>query len=450
MVHVKFEKVTLIFPNYINREKFGDPSDPPLGIAYIAAVLRNEGYKVSIIDANAENLSDDNIIELLKQNDTKIVAISCNYSPLHNPTITLSERIKTEFNIPIIVGGNHATAMAEKILSSSYAIDYIVLGEGERTVLNLVKALENNTPLNQILGVAFREDGKVCRTPDAPLIEDLDQIPDPAYDLLPMKKYNRYNIITSRGCPFKCTYCASNIVFRRRVRYRSPIRVLDEIEFLIKKFGLKHFWFSDDTFTTNTNYTISLLDEMQKRSLKITWSCLTRIDVVKRETLEKMKKSGCSYISYGIESGNQHILDEIGKNITTKEILEALNLTHDVGIPQYGFFIVGFPGETRNSIMDDFKLIMESKLDGAAFNILIPLPGTKMMDQLVQKKLIDLDTIQWDFLFARTPDEAHESYSANLASKWTDNLTGKDLVESCIVGHYLPKIKKYLDENSCD
>ena len=211
MVHVKFEKVTLIFPNYINREKFGDPSDPPLGIAYIAAVLRNEGYKVSIIDANAENLSDDNIIELLKQNDTKIVAISCNYSPLHNPTITLSERIKTEFNIPIIVGGNHATAMAEKILSSSYAIDYIVLGEGERTVLNLVKALENNTPLNQILGVAYRDEGKVCRTQDAPLIEDLDQIPDPAYDLLPMKKYNRYNIITSRGCPFKCTYCASNI-----------------------------------------------------------------------------------------------------------------------------------------------------------------------------------------------------------------------------------------------
>ena len=440
----------MLFPNYICRERFGDPSDPPLGIAYIAATLRNAGYTVSIIDANAENLSNYDIVQLLKQYNTDLVAISCNYSPLHNPTLRLSGRIKAEFDIPVIVGGNHATAMAEKILLSTHTIDYVVLGEGERVMLNLIQALETDTPVHQIEGIAFRVGNTVYRTPDAPLIEDLDLIPDPAYDLLPMEKYTRYNIITSRGCPFRCTYCASNIIFRRKVRYRSPKRVVDEIEFLIQRYGLKHFWFSDDTFTTNTGYTLSLLDEMQRRALKITWSCLTRIDVVKREVLERMKESGCSYISYGIESGNQHQLDAIGKKITTTEILQTLELTHDVGIVQYGFFIVGFPGESKESIMDSFALIMNSKLDGAAFNILIPLPGTQMMEYLVRNRLIDPDIIQWDFLFARTPDESHESYSANLASNWTDNLTGKDLVEACIVGHYLPKIKKYLTEKRCE
>jgi radical SAM superfamily enzyme YgiQ (UPF0313 family) len=440
-------KITLIFPNYIIRDKFGDPSDPPLGIAYIAAVLRQKKFDVDIIDANAENLSLDQIYSRLIQFEPGIVAISCNYSPLHNPTLQIAEMVKSKFNIPVIIGGNHATAMAERMLIKCPSIDYVVCGEGETIVPQLINALIVQSSLKDVLGIVFRDGNSIIRTSTALLISDLDQLPLPAYDLLPMDKYRRYNVITSRGCPFNCCYCASNVIFKRKIRYRSPKNVVDEIEHLIKHYGHKHFWFSDDTFTTNIQYTSSFLDEIIKRNIDITWSCLTRVDVVTKYLLQKMKSAGCSYISYGIESGNQEILNKIGKNITIKEILSTLKMTYEVGIRQYGFFVVGFPGENWDSIMDDYKLIAESKLDGVAFNILIPLPGTKLMEELINSHKISLDEIKWDYLFARTPDEAHESYSANLAARWTNNLSGRDLIESCIIGHHLPKILKYIQKN---
>jgi radical SAM superfamily enzyme YgiQ (UPF0313 family) len=351
MVRQKIKKrILLIFPNYIIREKFGDPTDPPLGIAYIAASLRERDHEVSIIDANAENLTFHQIFSRITKFEPDIIAISCNYSPLHNPTIQLAESIRQKLTIPILVGGNHATAMAEYLLKSSKAIDFIILGEGELTVPKLVESLDDRRLLRDIPGIVYRECDTIIKNSDAPLIENLDLIPDPAYDLLPMHKYGRYNIITSRGCPFNCSYCASNVIFKRRVRYRSPKKVIDEIEHLLKHYGHKQIWFSDDTFTTNTRYTESFLDELIHRSLKITWSCLTRIDVVKKDLLMKMKCSGCIYISDGIESGNQELLNSIGKKITVQEILSTLKITHDVGLTQYGFFIVGFPGESSDTI----------------------------------------------------------------------------------------------------
>lgn len=439
-------KIALIFPNYLLRKKFGETLDPPLGIASIAAVFEKKSYDVSIIDANAENLTIDEIHSRLIKLKPDVVGISCNYSPLHNPTLEIAAMVKSEFDTPVIVGGNHATAVAEYILSCSHDIDFIVRGEGEAVLPDLIEALLHKALLSHVKGITYREEDSIVSTHHAPLIANLDDLPIPAYHLLPMDKYSRYNIIASRGCPFNCSYCASNVIFKRKVRYRSPKLVVDEIEYLLQNYGKKHFWFSDDTFISNPKYTNSLLDELIKREIDITWSCLTRVDVVNKELLKKMKNSGCSYISYGIESGNQEMLNKMGKKITIDEILTTLKLTYEVGIEQYGFFIVGFPGESWETIMDSYRLIYQSKLNGAAFNILIPLPGTRLMNELIKTNLIKLDEINWDYLFARTSRETYESYSAELASRWTE-VSSEELIEACKIGHYLPEIFRYILTN---
>jgi len=436
----------LILPNYLIRSDFGDPSDPPIGVASIAAVLEKNGHKVSIIDADAENLTIDAIKSRLKQLKPGVVGISCNYSPLHNPTLQIASMVKKEIGAFVVVGGNHATALSDYLLSSSSDFDCVIRGEGEMVMLELLDALDCKKSLSNIKGLSLKEGSRIINTPDAPLINDINELPLPAYHLLPMNIYRRYNINAARGCPFDCSYCAANIIFRRKVRYRSPIHVLDEIEYLVKNYGNKHFWFSDDTFNSDLKYTESLIKELISRNLKITWSCLARINKINREMLQKMIISGCSYISYGIESGNQGTLNKIGKNITVKEILNTLRITSEEGIKQYGFFIIGFPGENWQTIMDSYKLIYESRLDGAAFNILMPLPGTRLMSELVKNDLLELREIKWDYLFARTSKETYENYSAELVSRWTQ-ISAKELIEACKIGHRLPEIFKYLANN---
>jgi len=437
--------VLFLVPNYLVRDDFGDPTDPPIGVVSIAAVLEQGGYEVAVIDANAENLNDDQVIARIGIFLPDVVGISCNYAPLHNSTLEIARRIKAEVPCLVVVGGNHATAMADFLMKASTSIDVIVRGEGEVIFPRLLETLGRHEPLDTVRGLTFRNADKIVCTQDAELGPNLDEFPLPAYHLLPMNIYNRYNIISSRGCPFDCSYCASNTIFGRKVRYRSPAAVAQEIEHLMHTYGKKHFWFSDDTFTSNPAYTHLLLDELISRRLEISWSCLTRVNRVDAGLLKKMKLSGCAYISYGIESGSQEMLKKIGKNLTCEEILSALELTHQAGIRQYGFFIVGFPGETRETIMDSYKLIYRSRLDGAAFNILIPLPGTRIMHELKSKGLLKLEEIKWDYLFARTVDESYVTYAAELASKWSD-VSARELIEACKIGHNLPEIFRYVKE----
>lgn len=441
----EYRKVCLIFPNYAIREKFGNPSDPPLGIALIAAVLEKQGYDVSIIDANAENLKLDDVCSRLMQVKPDIVAISCNYSPLHNPTLDIARMVKEEFDIPVIIGGNHATALAEYIISLGDNIDYIVRGEGEVILPDLLDALHNKKDLKDIKGLTYRNKALVISNEDAQLIDDLDTIPLPAYHLLKMNLYGRYNIIAGRGCPYNCSYCASNVIFRHIVRYRSAKHVVDEIELLLSNYGNKRFWFSDDTFTHNTKYVNELLDEMMRRNIKIDWSCVTRVNTMSKELsiskklLINMKKAGCKYISYGIESGNMEMLCKMNKRISLEDIDIALKITKEVGIDIYLFFLVGNFNENWDSIVDSYRLIMETKPTGASFAIVVPLPGTKMFKDLVDMKLIDIDTIQWDHLFAKVPGGNYESYAANLASRWC-NLGPDELIMACKIGEILPLI----------
>lgn len=436
-------RVALVAPNYLMREAFGEASDPPLGIAIVAAVLLEAGHDVLLIDANAEDISLDEVLERLRAFSPGMVGISCNYAPLHNPTIQLANAVRSEIGCFVFAGGNHASAMAEYLLERAPGLSAVVRGEGEPVVGAIADALEGSSDLAEVPGLLISTPAGIADTGRAPVVEDLDALPLPAYALLPMHRYARHNIMSSRGCPFSCSYCASNVVFSCRVRYRSPSKVAEEIEYLLGNYEHKHFWFSDDTFTSNRAYTNRLLDALAAIDMPFTWSCLTRVSVVDRALLERMKAVGCTYVSYGIESGHQGMLDAMGKRISVAEIARTLELTSSVGLRQYGFFIVGFPGETEETLCATYRLIATTSLDGAAFNVLIPLPGTSLMDDLVREGLLTLDEIEWDRLFARTPDEQHDWYSARLASRWTE-LSATELVEACVVGHAIPGLMRCL------
>ncbi|MBI1879671.1 MAG: radical SAM protein, partial [Chloroflexi bacterium] len=208
--------------------------------------------------------------------------------------------------------------------------------------------------------------------------------------------------------------------------------------------GDRHFWFSDDTFTVNRTHTTELLSAVMERGLPLTWSCLTTVNTVKADLLELMRDSGCKYVSYGIETGNPELLSRVGKTISLQGIKQTSRLSRSVGLPHYGFFIFGFPGETWDTIYDTFKLIYESELDGGGMNVLIPLPGTRLWHTLYEEqKVFNLDEMRWDELFARLPNEAHASFPAQLASRWC-NLSPEELLEACKIGQRMFGISRHI------
>ena len=431
------KKVQLIMPNFNWRAEFDIQKDPPVGLLYIASALLDYGYSVEITDANAENLSVDGVMDRIAAYKPDMVGISANFSPLHNSALKLAEKVKAIDNgIWIVAGGNHATACAEYMLEQSRGcIDFIARGQGETVLVNLVRCLGSGFDPASIKGITYMRDGQAVSSGAETLIDDLDSLPFPAYHLLKMELYDRYNLITSRGCPFRCNYCASGVICNK-VRYRSPDRIIDEIEYLIKNHGHKHFWFSDDTFTANFKHTNELLDKMIASNINISWSCLTRVNRTKRDLLEKMKRAGCRYISYGVESGDQTMLDRMNKRITLDDVQKALLLTKEVGIDMYAFFLIGYPGDTEETVEQSFKLIREIGLTGVSFAIVIPLPGTALWRLLEDKGLIRYDTIEWDRLFAKSGKGRYENYPAMLASGWC-GIPADTLVDLCSKGESL-------------
>ena len=303
-------KVALVMPNFSTRAEFGDISDPPIGIASIAGFLERRGHEVMIIDGMGEDLLEDTILGRLLEFRPGAVGISCNYCILHDATVRLARRMREVFGDHVLVfaGGNHAAALADVLLGQAGgSIDCIARGEGELITLSLVEAVEAGAHLSKVPGIAYMENGGVITNPTPPLLPNLDLLGLPAYHLLPMDKYRRYNIVSMRGCPYACSFCASTVLFGRKVRYRSPAGVVAEIEHLLSTYGDRQFWFSDDTFTVNRRHTLEMLAALRARGLPIRWSCLTTVHTVKPDLLEAMRDSGCMYISYGIETGNEEL-----------------------------------------------------------------------------------------------------------------------------------------------
>jgi len=360
---------------------------PPLGLASLAAVLEKNNYQVEILDANALQLSENEVVKKADSDD--IIGITA-MTPTINSTIRIAKGIKQNNpNSTIILGGPHATILPEEILNNVPAIDIIVRGEGEETIVELCNALENNNSIENIPGISYRNDSTIKNTPSRPPIMNLDSLSFLAYHLLPLDKYRLHPpygreypfmaMLTSRGCPYNCIFCSKS-VFGSTYRGQSPERIVDEIVYLKERFGIKEIAFYDDVFTLKPKRTMKLVKELKERNLDIPWTCEARVNLVTEELLKEMKKAGCYMIAYGIESGNQMILNNLRKKITIEQVRYAIEATRKAGIQSVGYFMLGSPGETPETIRQTIDFAKSLDIDFAQFSMTAPFPGTDLYD----------------------------------------------------------------------
>jgi radical SAM superfamily enzyme YgiQ (UPF0313 family) len=418
MKKISINRVALVVPNYKLRNMFGNPTSPPLGIALLAGALRNDDIIVTIIDADAENLEDKDVLNRVEKFGADIAGISCNYISKENPSVAISSLLKSR-GFKVFWGGNHATAISDTIINKKYPVDYLLKGEGEISVPLLIKSLNEGCDLNSVPGlIDLTGPEPVWGVPQVNM-QNLKDLPEPAYDLLPMNLYPRYGILTSRGCPYKCAYCASTTIAGRKLRFRPSNSVVKEMQKLENEYGKKPFWFMDDTFTASRKNVDSVLNSIEDSSWNFEWSCLSSVAFADADMFLKMKKNGCQYISVGVESTHQYHQKYIGKPIDEESVIKIVKCARNAGLRIYGFFIIGFPGESWSTIHSRYRVIEQARFDDVAVNMLIPLPGTAIWHELVSSGSLNPDNIKKDTLFARVSDKKDSYDTAKLVQKWT-------------------------------
>jgi len=363
-------------------------SEPSLGLCYLAAVSRENGFKTEIIDAVALNLGCKELAEEVLKKSPKYLGISSVTLSIYNAE-KLAELVKAgNPNIKIIVGGAHITAAPEETMQKFPDFDIGVIAEGELTIVELLKALENKQPLDNILGIIFRANGKIKLNPRRPFIKDLDSLPLPAWDLLPDMSYyhppawslNESNaglLITSRGCSARCIYCDRS-GFGNVCRAHSTDYCMRMIKQLYDKYNVRHFRINDDNFVLFKKRLYELCEKLVKEGPKITWSCFARVDTVTPEMLALMKKAGCWQISYGVETASQEIHDIENKHITIEQIERAIKWTHEAGIKIIAFCMIGHPLETPQTIRKTIDFVKRLPIDDFKMMFLTPFPGTEL------------------------------------------------------------------------
>ncbi|MBN1824468.1 MAG: cobalamin-dependent protein [Endomicrobiales bacterium] len=384
----------------------GHNSAYPLGLGYIAAVAKERGHEVLLLDPEAEGKDLVSVVDRLRDFRPDLVGLSCVTA---NFTIACrwASVIKKELPVLLAVGGVHVSALPEKSLQDCPDIDIVVIGEGEYVVSALCDFIEKKElDLAAVPSIAYRKHGKVVINEKKGFIEDLDRLPYPDrtqvdvgwYRLQPQFERGKLHatILSSRGCPSSCTFCG-NITTGRKYRPHGAVYFVNELEYLVKKYGIRHFHIVDDNFAADRDRVVRICEEILRRQLNITWFIFGRVDQLNdRELLGLMKKAGCIYILFGVESGNQRILDNIKKQVTLEQTEAACRLCREAGIRYLNSFIIGCPGETKKTAEDTVRFAISLKAVITGFSILIPFPGTAIFQQYYREKVKEIkDWSNW-------------------------------------------------------
>lgn len=390
-------KILLINPPLTKEEiysKYGVASAvlPPLGLCYISAVLEKESHAIKIIDAIAEKITERELIDRIKKFNPQIVGITA-VTVSYNRAVETAMQIK-EFDkdIIILLGGPHVSSIPRRVFEEQDCFDIGVVGEGENTAKELVRYLEKKkfkdykSGLKKIKGIIYKNKDKIIQTPRRDLIENLDELPLPARHLLPdIKLYNLVlmsqkpnfaSLIPSRGCPFQCIYCDQN-VFGHNWRSFSPEHMIEEIEELINKYGVRTLQIHDDLFTLKRERVIKFCKLLKERNIKIAWNLASRVDLIDEELAKLMKKSGCEIVYFGIESGDQEVLNKIKKRITLEQARKGIEIAKKTGLSPHGSFILGLPFDTKETIEKTINFALSLPLDVATFHLATPYPNTE-------------------------------------------------------------------------
>ncbi len=375
---------------------------PPLGLTYIAAYLRREGIEVDILDANALTLDMDSILERVSKYNPVIVGITATTAAYPGAAVTARAIKSKNSSIVTVIGGSHMLGMAEETMADS-CWDFGVIYEGEQTMLELVKGIESKSGIEDICGLIYNREGKIVKNAPRIPIQDLDTLPLPARDLLPSMKlykqkavaYKRLpmtHMFTSRGCPYGCIFCQN--VFKRKTRFHSPDYVINEVEELVNKYGIREICINDDTFVLDKERVYDICGKIRKKFPKLIWSCNIRVDLVDKPLLQEMKASGCWLVMPGVESGDQGILKFIKKGTTLEQIQQVCQDAHEIGLMIKTSFILGHPTETAETVEKTIEFARKLPVHYHQFNLLSPLPGTKLWEIADDYGVFDKDAVE--------------------------------------------------------
>lgn len=384
-------KTLLIYPNW------HDPmySTLPIGLASIAAVLMKNGIEVAVMDCSAENMGIEDIVRRVGEFKPDVIGVSA-MTPMIGQALEIARAVKNVSKAFVVIGGVHASICPDDVISNEH-VDFAVMGEGECTFLELCRAIgSGDVAYEKIDGLVFRRDGRIVRNKPRELV-NLDDYPIAAVELFPVRKYrqsigdsNFMTMITSRGCPYVCTYCINSCdaVFGKKYRAVSPERVIQELKHYIKTYQFTEIDFYDDNFTFNKARVHAICDLILKEGLRFKWKCSSRAESIDEELVRKMKQAGCWLIAFGVESGDRKILDAVRRNTSIDKVKNAFRLTHQAGIKTVGYFMIGFPDDTWETVGKTIQLARDINPTYAQFAIVTPYPGTRIYDEYKKDNLI--------------------------------------------------------------
>ncbi|MEM3070840.1 MAG: radical SAM protein [Candidatus Bathyarchaeia archaeon] len=350
----------------------------PIGLYYLGGVLKSEGISSSFYDFNVQQPTLSDFRDYLRLNRPRIVGVT-SYTFNFSVAVEVLKEVKRYLSKSItVMGGVHASALPEEVLRKSLSLDYVVIGEGEYTFLELCRRVLNGKEVKDLEGIAFKDGEKIFINPPSPFLIDLDELPIPDRGMLPLEKYPVASVQTSRGCPYGCIFCNINQFYGRRIRLRNPKNVVDECSVLVNKYNKDNIFFFGDAFTIRSDWVEEFCDEIIQRNLKFIWGCETRVDNVSSSLLKKMRMAGCREVQYGIDYGDEGVLKLLGKDISIAEIDDAVRWAKEAGLFVGGFFIFNVPGETEETMERTFNLIQRVPVDAIEVNLLTPYPGTPL------------------------------------------------------------------------
>ncbi|MBE0598203.1 MAG: cobalamin B12-binding domain-containing protein [Desulfuromonadales bacterium] len=380
----------------------GGSSAPSLGILSLAAVARQAGFDCHLVDASALVLTEAELLQRLAELQPEILCLSSTTLAIGNAHALAAAAKRQLPRLQVILGGPHVTAAPDATMEKFPAFDIAVIGEGEATLVELLPALGSGGDLNQVAGILFRQGGDLQRTPRRPFITDLDALPFPAWDLLDsfpqrylpapfkVRQLPAATLVTSRGCPNACIFCDRSVFGTSCHGYSADYVVRQMVE-LHRRYGIREFSFEDDTFITFKGRLQEICDRLIRLRLGLSWTCLGRVNHVTPENLRLMRQAGCWQISFGIESGSPQLLTLINKRITLDQVRQAVGWSREAGIRTKGFFILGHPGETRQTLKLTRDFALELPLNDISVSLMTPFPGTELYARAAEFGQFDPD-----------------------------------------------------------
>lgn len=375
----------------------------PVTLATTAAVLREDGFAVELIDSTVEEIDWVGLKQAIAEYDPWMVVINTATPSIESDLGVASLVHEVNPAIHTIALGIHVTALPDDSFELDPHIEMLARGEPEYTIRDAARALRDGQDLDSVLGLSYRDpEGAVHHNDKRQFIDDLDKLPFPAWDLIDFSLYRMpfsgkpfLLVASARGCPYACTFCANKAFYGARLRRRTPGRIVDEIEWIVKTYGITDFLFWSESFTNDQGYAIATAEEIMQRGLDIDWVCNSRVDTVSPRLLRTIKQAGCWMIGYGIESGSQEVLDRVRKGTSLTDAVQAVRMAHEVGLEVTGHCMLGFPGETEETMQSTIDFAKFLELDYAQFYCAVAFPGSPLYQKCEENGW--LDAADWKY-----------------------------------------------------